>query len=84
MRTNRTQVVAISGLLTTLMLVLGLIERQFPLNVAIPGIKLGLANSVLVYSLYILGVRQTLVLALLKALLSWLIYMNMSAMLYSL
>ena len=49
-----------------------------------PGIKLGLANSVLLYSLYMLGIRQSIVLMLLKALLSWLIYMNMSAMLYSL
>lgn len=78
------QRVAVSGLLTSLMLVLGLMERQFPLTAAVPGVKLGLANSVLLYSLYMLGVRQSMVLMLLKALLSWLIYMNMSAMLYSL
>lgn len=70
--------------MTSLMLVFGLIERQFPLTTAIPGVKLGLANSVLIYSLYMLGIRQSIVLMLLKALLSWLIYMNMSAMLYSL
>ena len=75
---------ALSGLLTSLMLVFGLIERQFPLPIPVPGIKLGLANSVLLYSLYMLGIRQSIVLMLLKALLSWLIYMNMSAMLYSL
>ena len=84
MRNQRTQQVALSGLLTSLMLVFGFIERQFPLTVAVPGIKLGLANSVLLYALYMLGVRQSIILMLLKALMSWLIYMNMNAMFYSL
>lgn len=84
MRNGGASRVALSGLLTSLMLVFGLIERQFPLPVPVPGIKLGLANSVLLYSLYMLGIRQSILLMLLKALLSWLIYMNMSAMLYSL
>ena len=84
MRNKRAQQVALSGLLTSLMLVFGLIERQFPLTAAIPGVKLGLANSVLLYSLYMLGIRQSFVLMLLKALMSWLIYTNMNAMFYSL
>lgn len=84
MRNGSASRVALSGLLTSLMLVFGLIERQFPLPIPVPGIKLGLANSVLLYSLYMLGIRQSIVLMLLKALLSWLIYMNLSAMLYSL
>ena len=84
MRNQGARRIALSGLLTSLMLVFGLIERQFPLPIAVPGVKLGLANSVLLYSLYMLGIRQSVVLMLLKALLSWLIYMNMSAMLYSL
>ena len=83
MRNKKVQQVALSGLLTSLMLVFGFIERQFPLPVPVPGIKLGLANSVLLYSLYMLGIRQSFVLMLLKALMSWLIYMNLSAMLYS-
>lgn len=84
MREGGARRVALSGLLTSLMLVLGLVERQFPLTGAIPGVKLGLANSVLLYSLYMMGVRQSVVLMLLKALMSWLIYTNMSAMFYSL
>ena len=70
-------------MLTALMMVLGLIERQFPLPVGIPGIKLGLANSVLLYSVYMLGVRQSIALMLIKTMLSWFIYSNMNAMLYS-
>ena len=83
MRRGVAQRVALSGMLTALMMVLGLIERQFPLPVGIPGIKLGLANSVLLYSVYMLGVRQSIALMLIKTLLSWFIYSNMNAMLYS-
>ena len=83
MRNKKVQQIALSGLLTSLMLVFGFIERQFPLPVPVPGIKLGLANSVLLYALYMLGIRQSIVLMLLKSLMSWLIYMNLSAMLYS-
>ena len=83
MRNKMVQQIALSGLLTSLMLVFGFIERQFPLPVPVPGIKLGLANSVLLYALYMLGIRQSIVLMLLKSLMSWLIYMNLSAMLYS-
>jgi len=84
MRNRKAQQIALSGILTGLMLVFGFIERQFPLPVPVPGIKLGLANSVLLYALYMMNIRQAIVLMLLKALMSWLIYMNMSAMLYSL
>ena len=84
MRNKSAQRIALSGLLTSLMLVFGLIERQFPLTTAIPGVKLGLANSVLLYSLYMLGIKRSFVLMLLKALMSWLIYTNMNAMFYSL
>jgi len=84
MRNRGAQRIALSGLLTSLMLVFGLIERQFPLTAAVPGVKLGLANSVLLYSLYMLGIKQSFILMLLKALMSWLIYTNMNAMFYSL
>lgn len=84
MRNSDAKRVALCGLLTALMLVLGLVERQFPLTTAIPGIKLGLANSVLLYAIYMLGVKETLILMLLKALMSWVIYTNLNAMLYSL
>ncbi len=84
MRNSAAKRVALCGLLTSLMLVLGLVERQFPLTAAVPGIKLGLANSVLLYAIYMLGLKETLILMLLKALMSWVIYTNMNAMLYSL
>ena len=66
--------IALSGVLTSLMLVLGLVERQFPLPVGIPGIKLGLANSVLLYGVYMLGIRQTVILMLCKTTIELILY----------
>ena len=53
-----TQRVARFGLLTALALVLGLLDRAIPLTAllggAAPGIKLGLANTVLLYAVYLM------------------------------
>lgn len=75
--------VALSGLLTALMLVLGFVERQFPLPIPVPGIKLGLANSVLLYAVYMLGARQGILLMLLKVVVSGFLFGNLQAMVYS-
>lgn len=76
--------IALSGLFTAVMLVLGYIEHLIPLGGAVPGIKLGLANSVLLYALYTLGARATFVLMLTKVVLSGLMFGGVSAMIYSL
>ncbi len=54
------------SVLLALMLVLGYIESLIPLGVGIPGIKLGLANGVLLFALYMLSVKEALVLMILK------------------
>ena len=55
-RRNAAQRIALCGLLTALMLVLGLVENQIPLNASIPGIKLGLSNGVLIFAIYMLDI----------------------------
>ena len=53
MKTNK---LTRSALLASLMLALGYVESLLPAFSAIPGIKLGLANTVLLYAVYICGV----------------------------
>lgn len=65
------------------MLVLGYIESLFSLG-PIPGIKLGLANSVLLLSLYWLGIPISSQLMLAKVLLSGLLFGNLQTIQYSL
>ncbi len=61
-----TERMALMAVLLALMLVLGYIESLIPLGVGIPGIKLGLANGVLLFALYMLGTKEALLLMALK------------------
>lgn len=76
--------VATYGLLVALAFILSYIENLFPLSLAIPGIKLGLANLVVVTALYSMGAKEAFVLSLLRILLVSFTFGNLSMMLYSL
>ena len=75
-------VIAKLGLLTAVALVLGYVEHLLPIT-GIPGVKLGLANTVLLYALYLLDVPSAILLMILKVGLSGLLFGGVTAMLYS-
>ena len=75
--------VALCGLLLSMMLVLGWVEHMIPLNAAIPGIKLGLSNGVLIFAVYMLGIPYAFLLMVLKVVLSGLMFGGVSAMMYA-
>ena len=83
-----TQRVARFGLLTALALVLGLLDRAITLTAllggAAPGIKLGLANTVLLYAVYLMDWHSAVFLMLTKVLLSGFLFGSLTAILYSL
>lgn len=81
---KETKRIALSGLMVSVMLVLGYVESLIPLGSAVPGIKIGLANSVLLYAIYVLGAKQAFVLMIVKVLLSGLTFGGVNAMMYSL
>lgn len=83
--TNRekTQRIALSGLLVALMLVLGYVESLLPMAAGIPGIKLGLSNGILIFAVYMLGIPTAFVLMVLKVVLSGLMFGGVSAMMYA-
>jgi len=66
------------------MLVLSYVERQIPAAAAMPGIRLGLANTALLYAIYLMRPRHAWALMLIKVGISGLVYLNGMAMLYSL
>ena len=80
--------VARFGMLTALALVLGWLDRAIPvtwfLSGAVPGIKLGLANTVLLYAVYLMDWKGCVLLMLAKVFLSGFMFGSMSAILYSL
>jgi heptaprenyl diphosphate synthase len=63
---KKTESMALMAIMLALMLVLGFVESMIPLGVGIPGIKLGLANGVLLFALYMLGTKEAIVLMVLK------------------
>ncbi|MBR0367289.1 MAG: Gx transporter family protein [Clostridia bacterium] len=85
---SKAQIVARFGLLAALSLVLGYFDRAIPitwlLGGAVPGIKLGLANTVLLYAVYLMDWRSCVALMLTKVFLSGFLFGSMSAILYSL
>lgn len=65
--------VALGGMLFALAIVLSIAESMIsPLFGLPPGVKLGLANIVVMYALFFLGARQALVLVVLKSLFAFL------------
>lgn len=71
------------GLLTSMMLVLGLVERQFILVPGMPGIRLGLSNTILLFALCLIGVKSAWLLMTLKVLLGGFLYAGISGMFFS-
>ena len=71
------------GLLTAVAIVLGYFEYLLPVT-GIPGVKLGLANTVLLYALYLIDVPSAILLMFLKVGISGLLFGGPAAMLYSL
>ena len=76
--------VATYGLLVALAFILSYIESLFPLSLAIPGIKLGLANLVVITALYKMGVKEAFVLSVIRIILVGFTFGNPSMMMFSL
>ena len=81
---KRAQRVALCGILLALMLVLGLVESMIPVGGGIPGIKLGLSNSVLIFAVYMLDIPTAYVLMALKVTLASMMYAGFGAFPYAL
>lgn len=76
--------VACCAMLTALAMIFGYVEALIPFSFGIPGIKLGLANVVIVVALYLLPVHLVLLIQLARIMLVSFLFGNMSLLLYSL
>ena len=65
---EKTRHIALSGLLFALAMALSFIEGTLTIPGLMPGMKLGLANIVVMYALFFMGPRQALVLDVLLSL----------------
>ena len=72
------------ALLTALAMVLSWLESLVPLSVAVPGVKLGLTNLVVIFALYRMSVGDALAISLVRVLLVSFTFGNAYAFAYSL
>lgn len=79
-----TKRVAYCAMLTALAMIFGYVEALIPFGFGIPGVKLGLANIVIVLALYILPAYQAFMIQLMRIVLISFLFGNLSMMLYSL
>lgn len=79
----KTKDVALRAVLLALALVLSWVESLVPLSFAVPGIKMGLPNIVIVFALYRLRFRDAALISLLRALLAALLFGGWAALAWS-
>lgn len=76
--------VALCGMMVALAFILSYVEHLIPFNFGIPGVKLGLANLVVLLALYTLDLRDAFVIAVIRIVLTGLTFGGLFSMLYSL
>lgn len=74
---------AVYGVLLSLALLVSFVETMIPLPIAIPGVKLGLSNIVILFVLYNMGIRDAVIVSVMRIVLAGFLFGNMAGILYS-
>ena len=80
----KTKKIAYLGLLVALAFIFSYIETLIPINIGVPGAKLGLANLVIIVALYTIGEKNAFLLSMVRIVLVGFTFANLASMLYSL
>ena len=81
---TKTQKLALYGLFTALALILSYLEAQIPAFFAVPGMKLGLTNVVVLTALYCMDAKSALLINFLRIFLVSILFGNGMSLAYSL
>ena len=76
--------VAYFGVFTALALIFSYVESLIPINLGIPGVKLGFANLIIVIALYKMSIKGAYILSVVRIVLAGFMFGNLFAILYSL
>lgn len=76
--------VAQYGLFAALAILMGYVEMLIPLPLLVPGMKLGLANVIIVIVLYHMDAKSAFFISLVRVLMSGLLFQGFAGLLYSL
>lgn len=76
--------VAYLGVFLALALICSYVESLIPFYFGVPGVKLGVANIVVVLMLYCVGAKEAITISILRVILAGFLFGNMFSILYSL
>ena len=80
----KTKKLAVMALTTAVAMILSFVESQIPAFVAVPGVKMGLANIAVVFALYRLGWKEAAAVSLVRVVLVSLLFGSIASLFYSL
>lgn len=81
---TRSQKISYCAVFTALAMIFSYVEAILPINFGVPGMKLGLANLVIVAGLYYLNEKDVLIISVPRILLMGLLFGNGMSLIYSL
>ena len=79
----KTKKLTVMALTTALAMILSFVESQIPAFVAVPGVKMGLANIAVVFALYKLGWKEAAAISLVRVVLVSLLFGSVASLFYS-
>ena len=80
---NNTKKLTSLALMVSFALVLSYVESRIPAFVAIPGVKVGLANIAVIFTLYKLGIKEAIMISLVRIVLISMLFGNPVSLIYS-
>ena len=80
----KTKKLTVMALTTALAMILSFVESQIPAFVAVPGVKMGLANIAVVFALYKLGWKEAVAISLVRVVLVSMLFGSIASLFYSL
>ena len=72
------------AMMIALAMIFSYVETMIPINFGIPGVKLGLANLVIVAAIYLFGGKQAFLISIVRIFLSGFMCGNLASIMYSL
>ena len=79
----KTKKIAVLALSIALAMILSFVESQIPAFVAIPGVKIGLANTAVVFVLYKLGWKEAVLISLVRVVMVSMLFGTLVSLFYS-
>lgn len=80
---NRTKKLTALALTISFALILSFVESRVPAFVAIPGVKVGLANIAVIFTLYKFGVKEAVIVSILRAVIVAMLFGTPVSLMYS-